>query len=228
MAPTTFRRCGGEETAGRVLERQADRDAGPMTGFPPPRERQVNVSNWLQPQNVRWAFRHMREIMPTQLISAGTGGSSPLPTTDTELGNPVVVGVDGSSSTVEEIFAGTFTDAVMVLHEGEVVAERYFEGMTETTRHLVMSVSKSIVGCVAGVLGVLPLQLDWNQACSAVVRVWADARTAQSVRRVLLAVAPELTFSVTIMPGEVCEPAAGAWLITVPAGVLASAASITR
>ena len=82
-----------------------------MTGFPPPRERQVDVSNWLQPQNVRWAFRHMREIMPTQLISAGTGGSGPLPTTDTELGNPVVVGVDGSSSTVEEIFAGTFTDA---------------------------------------------------------------------------------------------------------------------
>ncbi len=126
--------------------------ASVMTGFPPSPELQVNVSNWQQPQNVRWAFRHMREIMPTQLISAGTGGPSPLPTTETELGNPVVVRVDGSSSTVEEIFAGTFTDAVMVLHEGEVVDERYFEGMTETTRHLVMSVSKSIVGCVAGVL----------------------------------------------------------------------------
>jgi CubicO group peptidase (beta-lactamase class C family) len=126
--------------------------AGLMTGFPPSPELQVNVSNWQQPQNVRWAFRHMREIMPTQLISAGTGGPSPLPTTETELGNPVVVRVDGSSSTVEEIFAGTFTDAVMVLHEGEVVDERYFEGMTETTRHLVMSVSKSIVGCVAGAL----------------------------------------------------------------------------
>jgi CubicO group peptidase (beta-lactamase class C family) len=123
-----------------------------MTGFPPSPELQVNVSNWQQPQNVRWAFRHMREIMPTQLISAGTGGPSPLPTTETEHADPVVVRVDGSSSTVEEIFAGTFTDAVMVLHEGEVVDERYFEGMTETTRHLVMSVSKSIVGCVAGVL----------------------------------------------------------------------------
>ena len=33
-----------------------------------------------------------------------------------------------------------------------MVDERYFAGMTETTRHLVMSVSKSIVGCVAGVL----------------------------------------------------------------------------
>ena len=156
-----------------------------MTGFPPPRERQVNVSNWLQPQNVRWAFRHMREIMPTQLISAGTGGSSPLPTTDTELGNPVVVGVDGSSSTVEEIFAGTFTDAVMVLHEGEVVAERYFEGMTETTRHLVMSVSKSIVGCVAGVL-VAQGQLDPQAAVTEYVPEVADSGyRGASVRDVL-------------------------------------------
>src|SRR5262249_16455277 len=126
--------------------------AGLMTGFPPSPELQINVSNWQQPQHVRWAFRHMREIMPTQLISAGAGGPSPLPTTDTELANPVVVRGDGSSSPVGEAFPGTFTDTVLVLHEGEVVDERYFEGMTETTRHLVMSMSKSIVGCVAGVL----------------------------------------------------------------------------
>ncbi len=156
-----------------------------MTGFPPPRELQVNVSNWLQPQNVRWAFRHMREIVPTQLISAGTGGPSPLPTTNTELGNPVVVCVDGSSSTVEEILAGTFTDAVMVLHEGEVVEERYFEGMTETARHLVMSVSKSIVGCVAGVL-LAQGRLDPQAAVSEYVPEVADSGyRGASVRDVL-------------------------------------------
>ncbi len=127
--------------------------AGLMTGFPPSPELQVDVSNWQQPQNVRWAFRHMREIMPTQLISAGTGRPRPLSTTRTEFGNPVVVRVDGSSSTVEEIFADTLTDALIVVRGGEVVDERYFAGMTETTRHLVMSVSKSVVGCVAGVSG---------------------------------------------------------------------------
>jgi CubicO group peptidase (beta-lactamase class C family) len=123
-----------------------------MAGFPPPSDLRVNLSNWQQPQNVRWAFRHMREIIPTQLISAGIGSPCPLPTTATELGNPVVLLVDGGSSTVEEIFASTFTDAVMVIHDGAVVDERYVAGMTETTRHLLMSVSKSIVGCVAGVL----------------------------------------------------------------------------
>ena len=112
----------------------------------------ISVTNWQEPDNLRWAFRHMREIIPTQLISARSGGPSPLAKSGTGLGNPVVVRVDGSSSSTEEIFADTFTDAVLVMHRGEVVDERYFEGMTETTRHLVMSVSKSIVGCVAGVL----------------------------------------------------------------------------
>jgi CubicO group peptidase (beta-lactamase class C family) len=168
-----------------ATEAVTEMTAGPMTGFPPSPELQVNVSNWQQPHNVRWAFRHMREIMPTQLISAGTGGPSPMPTTGTELGNPVVVRVDGSSSTVEEIFGGTFTDAVMVVHRGEVVDERYFEGMTETTRHLVMSVSKSIVGCVAGVL-VAQGRLDPQAAVTVYVpEVAGSGYRGASVRDVL-------------------------------------------
>jgi CubicO group peptidase (beta-lactamase class C family) len=123
-----------------------------MAGFPPPLDLRVNVSNWQQPQNVRWAFRHMREFIPTHLISTGTGDPRPLPETGTTLDIPSVVRLDESTSTVEDILASTFTDAVMVLHDGAVVDERYFDGMTETTRHLVMSVSKSIIGCVAGVL----------------------------------------------------------------------------
>ena len=31
-----------------------------------PTDVRVNVSNWQQPQNVRWAFRHMH-IMPSRL-----------------------------------------------------------------------------------------------------------------------------------------------------------------
>jgi CubicO group peptidase (beta-lactamase class C family) len=159
--------------------------AGLMTGFPPSPELQVNVSNWQQRQNVRWAFRHMREIMPTQLISAGAGRPRPLPTTRTELGDPVVTHVDGSSSTVEEIFADTFTDALIVVRGGEVVDERYFAGMTESTRHLVMSVSKSIVGCVAGVL-VAQGRLDPQSAVTDYVpEVAGSGYRGASVRDVL-------------------------------------------
>jgi CubicO group peptidase (beta-lactamase class C family) len=129
-----------------------------MPAMPHPRaakasdDQQVDVSNWQQPENLRWAFRHMREIIPTQLISAGVWSPRPLPATGGTFGNPAVVRLDGTHSAVEDILAGTYTDALMVVHDGAVVDERYAEGMTETTRHLIMSVSKSIVGCVAGVL----------------------------------------------------------------------------
>ena len=123
-----------------------------MTGFPPPPDLQVNLANWQQPRNVRWAFQHMREIIPSQAISAGVRASRSWPASRAVLDDPPVVRLDESASTAQEIFADTFTDAVMVLHDGAVVDERYAGATTESTRHLLMSVSKSIVGCAAGAL----------------------------------------------------------------------------
>jgi CubicO group peptidase (beta-lactamase class C family) len=127
------------------------RDGAPelMTGFPPAPPAQVTLANWQDPPFNRWAFQHMRELIPTHPIPAGP--PAPLPSGQ-PLGNPVVVRVDGSTATLEDVLAGTYTDAYLVLHDGLVVAERYHAGMTAGTRHLLMSVSKSILGCAAGVL----------------------------------------------------------------------------
>ncbi len=94
----------------------------------------------------------MRELIPCQLIPAGRHGPGPLPASGLSLGDPPVARLDGSVATVEDVLADTFTDAFLVVHEGEIVAERYFAGMTAGTPHLLMSVSKSILGCVAGAL----------------------------------------------------------------------------
>jgi len=129
-----------------------DDAAGLMTGFPPTTPSQVTLANWQDPPFNRWAFRHMREIIPSQLIPAGPGGGSPLPAADGPLPDPPVVRLDGSTATAAEVFAGTYTDALVVLHDGRLVAEEYGDGMTAATPHLLMSVSKSVVSCVAGVL----------------------------------------------------------------------------
>jgi CubicO group peptidase (beta-lactamase class C family) len=132
----------------------ASRESAPelMTGFPPAPESQVTLANWQDPPFNRWAFRHMRELIPSQLIPARPAGLSPLPASDRSLPDPLVLRLDGSTATTAEVFAGTYTDALVVLHDGQLVAERYDAGMTAATRHLLMSVSKSVVGCVAGVL----------------------------------------------------------------------------
>src|SRR6478736_1588519 len=121
-----------------------------MSGFPPSSPQQVNLSNWQQPASLRWSFRHMREVIPTHPIVAG-GAVRPLPARERDLGDIPVSLADGPS-TVAKVLDTTYTDGLLVLHDGVVVTERYFEGMAPSTRHLVMSVSKSIVGCVAGVV----------------------------------------------------------------------------
>jgi CubicO group peptidase (beta-lactamase class C family) len=126
-----------------------------MTGFPPAEESLVTLATWQEEANVRWAFRHMREIIPTQPIPADRRTTRPLdaaPTpTPSALAAPVTR-LDGTRTTAEDVFASTWTDALLVLHDGKVVDERYYADMTDRTPHLLMSVSKSIVGCVAGIL----------------------------------------------------------------------------
>jgi CubicO group peptidase (beta-lactamase class C family) len=125
--------------------------AEPMTGFPPASKHQVTIANWQEPEYLRWAFQHLRELLPTHRISAAAH-SSPLLKHDAPLDDPTVIWPGGGEVTASEVFAATHTDGLLVLRDGRIVAEQYFGAMTESSRHLLMSVSKSLVGCVAGIL----------------------------------------------------------------------------
>jgi len=125
-----------------------------MTGFPSDPELRVTLVNWQDPPFNRWAFQHMRELIPTQRIPVGHGPARPLVPAMTML-DPAAVAVqrsDARVSTLADLLLETWTDAVVVLHDGQLVYEHYFGAMTPDTVHLLMSVTKSVVGCVAGVL----------------------------------------------------------------------------
>ena len=121
-----------------------------MQGFPPDPASQVTLANWQDPPNQRWAFQHMREVIPSHPIPSGT--SRPLPESPAGVGHVEVGRLDGSTATVDDVLRDTWTDALVVIHDGHLVEERYLSSMTARTPHLLMSVSKSIVGCVAGTL----------------------------------------------------------------------------
>ena len=50
-----------------------------MQGFPPAPDARVTLANWQTPPYNRWAFSHLREIVPTQRIARGDGPVLPLP-----------------------------------------------------------------------------------------------------------------------------------------------------
>ena len=172
-----------------------------MAGFPPAPESQVTLANWQDPPFNRWAFRHMRELIPSHPIPAGQ--PAPLPA-GPPLGSFAVTRLDGSASTVEDVLAGTYTDAFVVMYDGQVVAERYYAGMTAGTSHLIMSVSKSVLSCVAGVLvhrGLLDLQAPVTRYvpeasesgyAGATIRDLLDMRTGVALRETYTALDAEV------------------------------------
>jgi CubicO group peptidase (beta-lactamase class C family) len=125
---------------------------------------QVTTDNWQTPPHLSWAFQHISELFPTAEISRGTGPVAELASQETDVGAlPVTSPYDGTPTTVGAILASTWTDGWVVLHDGVVLAEAYPAGMAPPTLHLLMSVSKSLVGCVTGSLvaqGVLDLDAE--------------------------------------------------------------------
>src|SRR4051812_5363185 len=99
----------------------------------------------------RWTFQHVREIVPTSQVWRGKGSPSPLPAAPLDIGD-IRFALDGHQSTIGKFLDESFTDGLLVIHRGKVIAERYFNGMTAHTPHLSQSVAKSITGTVAGIV----------------------------------------------------------------------------
>jgi CubicO group peptidase (beta-lactamase class C family) len=123
-----------------------------MVGSPPfPPERLVTLENWQLPPYNRWAFQHLRELIPTARIPRGDGPVWELEREERDLSDISFTTQDGEL-TVGGLLYNTCTDGFLVLHRGRIVAEQYRNGLRPGTPHLLMSVSKSITGLVAGAL----------------------------------------------------------------------------
>ncbi|OGO56502.1 MAG: hypothetical protein A2V85_03530 [Chloroflexi bacterium RBG_16_72_14] len=122
-----------------------------MAGSPPPSGSLVTLSNWQDPPYLRWAYLHVRELIPTALISRGAGPVTELPRAERDL-DGWTFRVRGERHTVGEMLERTDTDGLLVLHRGRIVTERYDGAMTETTPHLLQSVSKSMTSALTGAL----------------------------------------------------------------------------
>ena len=132
----------------------AEEASGPalMTGAPPfPEQSRVTLANWQDPPFNRWAFQHIRELIPTARIARAPGPAWPLPRAERDVLDLRFRYADRELS-VAELLAETYTDGFLVLHQGQIVAEHYFNDLAPDVPHLLMSVSKSVTSAIAGVL----------------------------------------------------------------------------
>ncbi len=144
-----------------------------MRGSPPPADMRATLANWDKPPFNRWSFQHAREILPTANVHRGSAPVSVLPRTPVNLSSVAFESATGSELSLDQFVEETYTDGLIVVHQGHVVLERYYNGMTERTPHLSQSVGKSICGTVAGIL-IGRGALDPNAPVSHYVPEFAD------------------------------------------------------
>jgi CubicO group peptidase (beta-lactamase class C family) len=121
----------------------------------------ISLDNWLSAPYARWSFQHVDDFVPTAVISRGTGPVAALPAASAPVSEIPVNNADGVATTVGAVMASTATDGWAVAYRGSLVAEEYLDGLAAQTRHLLFSVSKSLVAAVAGALhGAGAIELD--------------------------------------------------------------------
>jgi CubicO group peptidase (beta-lactamase class C family) len=108
-------------------------------------------ADWLTAPVNRWAFRHVREIIPTARIRRGAVVRElpPAPAAgllDLEFSS------HGATRRLGAFLDESFTDSFVVLHDGKLAFEWFREGVADDEPHIVMSVSKSITALLVGAL----------------------------------------------------------------------------
>lgn len=108
-------------------------------------------ADWDRPPWNRWAFQHIREILPTAEVWRGAGRPRDLARAEVQLDHLKVQSLAGAEVTLQAFLDETYTDGLVVLKNGAIAYERYLNGMTARTLHLSQSVAKSTIGMLYGI-----------------------------------------------------------------------------
>ncbi|OBR54817.1 serine hydrolase domain-containing protein [Paraburkholderia tropica] len=125
------------------------RDHGLMEGFPPAPAARVKRSNFMRAPYNRWAFQNIDRLLPTVTVRAPRS-LRPLEVRSTNaLGNFALRSMSGEEVPLAEHLTATCTDGFLVMVDGSVRHEYYANGHSAEQRHIMFSVTKSLIGTLA-------------------------------------------------------------------------------
>lgn len=111
----------------------------------------ADITNWREPEHNQWSFQNVDQILHTQTINAGSKAKelnyNLQDLTDFNLSRP-----DGHPQDLAAWLHATETDGLLVLHHDRVVYETYARTNTAASRHILMSLTKSVTGLLVGIL----------------------------------------------------------------------------
>lgn len=112
------------------------------------RPKGVTGATWQFGPLNRWAYTHLREVLPTKDIPNDYRTVQPLEGIDTAASD-IVINLGGVEIPLSGAMKNAYVDGILVLKDGSAIIERYDGTLTPERTHLLWSVSKTITGLTA-------------------------------------------------------------------------------
>ncbi|EMC93676.1 hypothetical protein BAUCODRAFT_125512 [Baudoinia panamericana UAMH 10762] len=144
-------------------------------------EAQATLGNWRDAPHSQWGFANVDKIILTEAIKAS---KQPKAFEDEKKSfndfkiRLLQIPILSLSSYLQH----TSTDGIVVLHKGTVGYEHYDHGNTGTTKHILMSITKSVTGLITGILsekGVIDLNAPIKQYVPEASSIFDDVTVQQ-------------------------------------------------
>ncbi|WP_459502358.1 serine hydrolase domain-containing protein [Bacillus sp. C1] len=113
-----------------------------------PSKENVTKVNWLQDPYLRWSYTHMKELAFTSEVKNNPKQVSPFPTALQSLEDFSVKKVNGGNVPLKKLLDDNKTDAFVVIHNGKLVYEQYFNGYKQNEPHGMASLAKVFTGAL--------------------------------------------------------------------------------
>jgi CubicO group peptidase (beta-lactamase class C family) len=112
----------------------------------------INIANWLKAPFNRQAVRRVRDILPVSTILNDPDHVTTLAAAHVDPTRLTWKDGQGSEWNIQQFLDVTFSDGVLILQNGRVLFEWYTPDQSAKDEHIVFSVTKSVIGTLAGIL----------------------------------------------------------------------------
>ncbi len=113
-----------------------------------PSKNNVTKKNWLDDPYLRWSYTHMKEFTLINEVNHNPDQVSHFSTALQNLDDFAVERRLGNTTPLKKLLDDNKTDAFVVVHNGQLVYERYFNGYNESEPHGMASLAKVFTGTI--------------------------------------------------------------------------------
>ncbi|PHG05196.1 serine hydrolase domain-containing protein [Bacillus toyonensis] len=113
-----------------------------------PSKNNVTKENWLDDPYLRWSYTHMKEFTLINEVKNNPDQVAHFPTALQKLDDFAAERGFGTTTPLRKLLDDNKTDAFVVVHNGQLVYERYFNGYNESEPHGMASLAKVFTGAM--------------------------------------------------------------------------------